>query len=119
MKRVAANLTIGSLLLSVVSVAGAEELIGWMKEKINQRDVNAIFRYEVDGKTYYGLSILGKDVMYPLYDAAGNYVCSPSGGLTGRGDGKCPELRMKIQQQEQVKIWEKLESRKSRSQENE
>ncbi len=27
-----------------------------------------------------------------LYDASCNYICAPSGGITGRGDGKCTDF---------------------------
>lgn len=27
-----------------------------------------------------------------LYDSRGGILCAPSGGLTGRGDGRCPEV---------------------------
>jgi len=30
------------------------------------------------------------DQLDPLVDARGVLVCYPSGGFTGRGDGKCP-----------------------------
>ena len=32
------------------------------------------------------------DFGYFLYDSEGNLVCSPSGGLSGLGDGKCPDF---------------------------
>ena len=30
------------------------------------------------------------DQFNPLYDADGRYICAPSGGFSGSGDGKCP-----------------------------
>jgi hypothetical protein len=98
-----------------MSLCGAEELTEWMKEKIVKSDFKAIFRYDIDGKTYYGLSSSGKDMLYPLYDAAGSYVCSPSGGFFGQGDGKCPELRKKLQDQGRVKIWERPQNKNNES----
>ena len=31
-----------------------------------------------------------------LYDQAGNKICSPSGGLTGRGDGRCADFNISM-----------------------
>jgi hypothetical protein len=33
------------------------------------------------------------DFYNPLYDADGNEICNPDGGLAGKGDGRCPEPR--------------------------
>ena len=32
------------------------------------------------------------DQFYMLYDGSCNYVCAPSGGFTGKGDGKCADF---------------------------
>ncbi|HLP79380.1 MAG TPA: hypothetical protein VK158_01990 [Acidobacteriota bacterium] len=32
-----------------------------------------------------------------LYDQSGNAICSPSGGITGTGDGKCPDYFTKME----------------------
>jgi hypothetical protein len=32
-----------------------------------------------------------------LYDEKCNYLCSPSGGMTGKGDGRCPDFSTKAQ----------------------
>ena len=33
------------------------------------------------------------DFENPLYDEQGVEICNPDGGLSGKGDGKCPEPR--------------------------
>ncbi len=62
--------------------------------KIKQERVQSppaqVDRIEVDGKTYYGFSDGCCDMFYELYDEDCRYVCAPSGGLTGQGDGQCP-----------------------------
>lgn len=32
------------------------------------------------------------DQYFMLYDGSCNYICAPSGGLTGKGDGKCSDF---------------------------
>lgn len=32
------------------------------------------------------------DVPSELYDTAGTLLCSPDGGFTGKGDGRCPDF---------------------------
>lgn len=49
-------------------------------------------------KYYFKTSVPCCDQLKLLYRADGSYFCSPSGGFTGGGDGRCPEdLREKIQ----------------------
>jgi hypothetical protein len=43
------------------------------------------------------------DFFNPLYDADGNEICNPDGGLAGKGDGRCPEPR--DQGTEAVFVW--------------
>lgn len=52
-------------------------------------------RYELNAKSYYLLTAPCCDRMNPLFDAQGAYVCAPTGGYTGRGDGSCPDSVMK------------------------
>lgn len=51
-----------------------------------------LMRYIVAGKTYYWARSPCCDLPNPLYDERGKYVCAPSGGFSGLGDGKCPDL---------------------------
>lgn len=53
----------------------------------------SVLRYLIDGKTYYLRPARCCDIQSELYDADGNEVCRPDGGLTGRGDGRCPWFR--------------------------
>jgi hypothetical protein len=39
-----------------------------------------------------------------LYDQDGTFLCSPDGGITGSGDGKCPAFWKKAKRR--VLIWE-------------
>ena len=44
------------------------------------------------GGTAYLVTTACCDQFDPLYDARGVVICHPSGGITGRGDGKCPAV---------------------------
>lgn len=53
-----------------------------------------------DGQPFYLVQSLCCDQFNPLYDAQGRYVCAPSGGFGGHGDGRCPawarDLRLRL-----------------------
>jgi hypothetical protein len=44
-----------------------------------------------DGKPAYLFTAPCCDIPNPLYDAEGRFICAPTGGFTGLGDGKCPD----------------------------
>jgi hypothetical protein len=75
-------------------VAGLPE---WLRIRLADYDAQAgpaapRVVYEVrhgDGVAYYTTAGCC-DQLDPLVDARGVLVCYPSGGITGRGDGKCP-----------------------------
>jgi hypothetical protein len=50
----------------------------------------SISRWEVDGKTYYTIRPDCCDAFNEVWDEHCNYVCAPSGGISGQGDGNCP-----------------------------
>lgn len=49
-----------------------------------------IAEYEYRGRAVYYLPPRCCDVPSRLYDREGAILCEPDGGLTGRGDGRCP-----------------------------
>lgn len=51
-----------------------------------------IHEYEKDGKSIYLISADCCDRFTVAVDANCNYRCAPSGGFTGRGDGKCRDF---------------------------
>ncbi len=51
-----------------------------------------IVRYEFKGQTVYYIPPPCCDQYSRLFDAQGQLLCAPDGGLTGRGDGKCPDF---------------------------
>jgi hypothetical protein len=48
--------------------------------------------YMYNGKTVYLFSSDCCDQYNMIYDNLCNYVCAPSGGITGKGDGKCEDF---------------------------
>lgn len=57
-----------------------------------------IYQYDYAGKNVYTISSNCCDAFTTLVDENCNYICAPSGGFTGRGDGKCPEFTTKAKQ---------------------
>jgi len=53
-----------------------------------------VARHVIDGNIYYYLRSPCCDAPNFLYDQNGKYVCAPDGGLSGLGDGRCPNLRL-------------------------
>lgn len=48
--------------------------------------------YLYQGKKVYLFTSNCCDQYIELYDEQCNYLCAPSGGLTGKGDGKCADF---------------------------
>ncbi len=68
----------------------------WVDKLIKQFEKNpvgnpplSVWRYEYNGQTVYFVPAHCCDIASVVYDASGNLLCSPDGGLTGQGDGKC------------------------------
>jgi hypothetical protein len=51
-----------------------------------------IYEYEYQGRKVYAISSNCCDFFNTVVDAECKYVCAPSGGFTGRGDGKCADF---------------------------
>ena len=62
---------------------------GLKKEQVRNPPAK-IFRYTYNSKTVYYIPPYCCDAFSVLMDENCNKICSPDGGLTGLGDGKCP-----------------------------
>ncbi|MFD1468054.1 DUF6970 domain-containing protein [Hymenobacter caeli] len=51
-----------------------------------------IWQYTYHGQKVYLVTSSCCDQYITLYDECLNVLCAPSGGITGRGDGRCPEF---------------------------
>ena len=54
-----------------------------------------IDEYLYNGQKVYAISADCCDQFFSLVDSSCHYICAPSGGITGRGDGKCPDFNEK------------------------
>jgi hypothetical protein len=52
----------------------------------------SIYRYVYHGETVYYVPAQCCDQFSALYDGDGNVLCAPDGGITGMGDGRCPDF---------------------------
>ena len=54
-----------------------------------------IWQHEYQGETVFYLPTSSRaccDMFSRLYDSNGNLICYPEGGITGKGDGRCPSF---------------------------
>jgi hypothetical protein len=70
----------------------------WLRMKIGQfqalpadRAPLGVWRITHNGRPAFYLHSACCDQYNPLFSAEGSEICNPSGGFTGRGDGKCPQ----------------------------
>jgi hypothetical protein len=55
----------------------------------------SVWQYEYNGKIVYYIPAKCCDIPSLLYDSDCNLICSPDGGFTGKGDGKCSDFAEK------------------------
>lgn len=51
-----------------------------------------VYQYLYNGELVYYVSAPCCDQYTILYDENCNIICHPDGGITGKGDGKCPDF---------------------------
>jgi len=54
-----------------------------------------VWEYKYQGQQVYLVTADCCDQYTTVYDACLNVLCAPSGGFTGRGDGRCPDFNEK------------------------
>jgi len=93
-----------SILFILVACSGSRatstpENLDWVNKLITQFQAapvgnppQTIWKYNYQGSTVYYIPPQCCDQMGKLYDVGGTWICAPDGGLTGRGDGKCPDF---------------------------
>ena len=52
----------------------------------------SIWQYEYKSQIVYYVPPQCCDEYSNLYDKNGEFICAPDGGITGRGDGLCPDF---------------------------
>jgi hypothetical protein len=94
---VASLLTVASLIACYES--DDSDLPLWLQDltkEIQQQAVTdpptQIFQYDYNGDTVYYVPPRCCDIYSDLYDIDGVIICHPDGGITGSGDGRCPDF---------------------------
>lgn len=99
------------LLLAGCSSGTQSENPKWVDRMIHQFESEpvgnppqSIWRYEYQGQIVYYVPPQCCDQFSSLYDAGGDVICAPDGGLTGSGDGRCKDFIS--QRTAETLIWE-------------
>ena len=86
-------------LLSCDNEEGGTEVPSCIERKIDEIKSETVWnppaqvwKWENDENTYYYITSECCDQWNYLYDEQCNVVCAPDGGITGMGDGNCPEF---------------------------
>ncbi len=89
---------------------GVNEVPEWVRKIIAKEKAGrvanppaSISRCTYGNRTVYYRPPRCCDIPGVLWDENGKFVCSPDGGMTGRGDGKCPDFH--AAKKECVIIW--------------
>ena len=69
-----------------------QDKISELQSKPKQNPAATIYEYQYRGRTVYTISANCCDQFNMVYDECLNPICAPSGGITGRGDGRCPDF---------------------------
>jgi hypothetical protein len=80
-----------------------------IKEKIKQIEsqaprMAAVWQYDYNGQTVYYIPSDCCDQFNLLFDSECNVICSPDGGFSGGGDGRCTDFYAKAKNK--TLIWE-------------
>jgi hypothetical protein len=69
-----------------------DHLIGQLAASPKKDPPGSIWKYTYKGLVVFYVPPSCCDVPSELYDSDGNLICSSDGGITGDGDGKCPDF---------------------------
>ncbi len=71
----------------------------WVNELISEyqsqplgNPPQSIWQYTYMGETVYYIPPQCCDQFSELYDKEGDSICAPDGGISGHGDGRCPDF---------------------------
>jgi hypothetical protein len=102
---------VSSLTCTHNSRARDEAVPAWLTTLIHSLEADPVAvppakltRYTYRGQTVFYLPPRCCDVLSTLYDAEGRKMCSPDGGLTGKGDGRCADFF--TERTDERPIWE-------------
>ena len=69
-----------------------------------------IAQFDYHGKKVFYIPADCCDQLNPLYDESGNLLCYPSGGFSGKGDGRCSDFE--LDPKTKKVIWEDVRQKK-------
>lgn len=82
-----------------------EQIPSRIQEKIDQikkgpkwNPPSEVHEYSYNGKRVFYFSSNCCDQCNTVYDNNGNYIGAPSGGIGGKGDGRCPDFNRNAKQ---------------------
>ena len=68
-----------------------EKIAQFKREKVSNPP-RYVYSYQYKGKTVYYITSDCCNQYNILYDVNCNVICSPDGGISGKGDGKCSDF---------------------------
>lgn len=74
------------------SAAWLSDLIGELEQEPPANPPAKLYRYNYNEQEVYYLTSRCCDIPGRVYDVDGNILCEPEGGITGKGDGRCPDF---------------------------
>ncbi|WP_233791972.1 DUF6970 domain-containing protein [Dyadobacter sp. CY343] len=80
------------------------EIIKSIKKEGVRNPPAKVFKYTYEGKAVYYVPPYCCDATGDLWDDQCNLICHPDGGISGGGDGRCPDILSKLLNRELV--WE-------------
>jgi len=97
------NIIFAALLMTIFLLACSRdtqvEYPAWISKLIKEFESEpvgnppqSIWRYDYKGQAVYFVPAQCCDIPSTVYDTDGNIICAPDGGLTGEGDGGCPDF---------------------------
>jgi hypothetical protein len=99
--KIAILITTIALLVSLASSCrkGTPSCIQKEIERIKSKPVTnppgSVWQYVYKGQIVYFIPQVCCDIPSMLLDKECNRICSPDGGISGKGDGKCPDFSSK------------------------
>ncbi len=90
--------SVDDLLLELVGF-GEDFIPLWLTQMIEDFEASPVanpprrvIQYQYKGNVVYYITSPCCDQFNNLYDIEGNIICAPDGGITGNGDGRCPDF---------------------------
>lgn len=78
--------------VSPVNTSCVNEIIVQMQAAAVTNPPASIWQYTYNGQKVYYIPAHCCDIPSTLLDINCNVMCSPDGGLSGKGDGRCPDF---------------------------